>query len=201
MGVDLNEPAINFLRDIRFANATTRAGVPLAFFANDGMTIPGEAVANATITLVFSWDSMVHFPPIAVTSYLAEVRRVLRPGGTAFLHHSNLRLCDSLSPCPSGLYCRGEKTMTRQFIRGVPYVRAYGNSTPCGILDHAHKNPQGRNAGTTCESVAVDAQAHGLRVTKQERLPWGARFGFTDCLTWLERPRRRHRYPIGAAGP
>jgi ubiquinone/menaquinone biosynthesis C-methylase UbiE len=40
-------------------------------------------------TLVYCVDAMVHFDSDVVRSYLADVRRVLAPGGMAFFHHSN----------------------------------------------------------------------------------------------------------------
>jgi SAM-dependent methyltransferase len=40
-------------------------------------------------TLVFCFDSMVHFEPEVVRSYLRDTRRVLRRGGRGFFHHSN----------------------------------------------------------------------------------------------------------------
>jgi ubiquinone/menaquinone biosynthesis C-methylase UbiE len=46
--------------------------------------IPGE-----TISLVYSWDSMVHFEPEVVEQYVEEFARVLQPGGYGFVHHSN----------------------------------------------------------------------------------------------------------------
>lgn len=58
------------------------------FATTDGATLPG--VADASIDFAFSWDSLVHAEWDAVSGYLAELARVLRPGGTAFLHHSNL---------------------------------------------------------------------------------------------------------------
>ena len=44
---------------------------------------------DGSITLVYSFDSMVHFAPEVVRSYLRECRRVLVPGGHGFCHHSN----------------------------------------------------------------------------------------------------------------
>jgi hypothetical protein len=32
---------------------------------------------------------MVHFDKLVVRDYVAEIARILKPGGSAFLHHSN----------------------------------------------------------------------------------------------------------------
>ena len=45
--------------------------------------------ADGAFSLVYSFDSMVHFEKEVVRSYLRDTRRVLRPGGRGFFHHSN----------------------------------------------------------------------------------------------------------------
>ena len=52
----------------------------------DGRSLP---LPDATATFLFCFYSMVHFDSDVVRAYLREARRVLRPGGHAFLHHSN----------------------------------------------------------------------------------------------------------------
>ncbi len=57
------------------------------FIKNDGLSLNG--VADASVSLVYSFDSMVHFDSDVMREYLKEFRRVLKPGGTGFIHHSN----------------------------------------------------------------------------------------------------------------
>lgn len=57
------------------------------FIANDGLHLTG--VADASIDFVFSMDSLVHVDWPTLQSYLAEIARVLKPGGAAMIHHSN----------------------------------------------------------------------------------------------------------------
>jgi SAM-dependent methyltransferase len=45
--------------------------------------------ADGAFSLVYSFDSMVHFEGEVVRSYLRDTLRVLRPGGRGFFHHSN----------------------------------------------------------------------------------------------------------------
>jgi ubiquinone/menaquinone biosynthesis C-methylase UbiE len=45
-------------------------------------------VQAASIDWVWSFDVFVHIAPLDVASYLGEIARVLRPGGTAVIHHS-----------------------------------------------------------------------------------------------------------------
>ncbi|WP_192243582.1 class I SAM-dependent methyltransferase [Mesorhizobium silamurunense] len=52
----------------------------------DGKSLPFE---KGRFSSVFSYDSMVHFEPLTVASYIMEVASVLKPRGRAVLHHSN----------------------------------------------------------------------------------------------------------------
>lgn len=57
------------------------------FLVTDGRSLAG--VENGAVDFAFSWDSLVHAGPEALEGYLVELARTLRPGGSAFLHHSN----------------------------------------------------------------------------------------------------------------
>ncbi len=77
-------------------------------------------VPDATLTAVMSYDAMVHFERECVFGYLHEIRRVLRPGGLALLHHS--------------IYDQHP----RRDIRSNPDWRAYmPESEFRGAVDHA----------------------------------------------------------------
>jgi len=80
--VDVNVENIAYCRS-RFAGRDER----ISFIVNSGATL--DAVPDASVTLVYCYDSMVHFHSDVVRSYLREFKRILRPGGRAFLHHSN----------------------------------------------------------------------------------------------------------------
>lgn len=47
-------------------------------------------VENEFVSAIFCFDAMVHFEYDAVFSYLQDAFRILRPGGRALFHHSNL---------------------------------------------------------------------------------------------------------------
>jgi ubiquinone/menaquinone biosynthesis C-methylase UbiE len=59
----------------------------LTLICNSGTDL--KEIPDESITFGFCWDSMVHFDPDVVRSYLGEFRRVLKPGAFAFCHHSN----------------------------------------------------------------------------------------------------------------
>lgn len=79
--VDINDECLNACRQ-RFAGDAR-----FSYVKTDGASLKG--VGDASITLVYSFDSMVHFAPEVVRSYLRECHRVLVPGGHGFCHHSN----------------------------------------------------------------------------------------------------------------
>jgi len=56
------------------------------YILSQGGTFP--EVGDSSIDWVWSFDVFVHIAPLDVASYIAEIARVLRPGGTAVIHHS-----------------------------------------------------------------------------------------------------------------
>lgn len=58
----------------------------LAYFTNNGNDLP--RIRNNSQDLVFSFDSFVHFHKNVTDDYLAEIYRVLKPGGKGYIHHS-----------------------------------------------------------------------------------------------------------------
>jgi SAM-dependent methyltransferase/Flp pilus assembly protein TadD len=79
--VDINEENIAFCRR-RFAGDER-----FVFYRNNGVTL--EQIPDNSLSLVYSFDAMVHFDSDVVRHYLKEFRRILRPGGRGFCHHSN----------------------------------------------------------------------------------------------------------------
>lgn len=80
--VDLVPGCIDACRK-RFGDAPN-----IRYVVNDGQSLPGTP--DHSVDFVFSWDSLVHVDRDPIRRYLFEIARVLRPGGHAFLHHSNL---------------------------------------------------------------------------------------------------------------
>ena len=82
--VDVNPDNIAYCRD----NIQPLGNVHLV--QNNGVDF--EQLGNETFTFAYTFDSMVHFDLELVISYVAEISRVLKVGGLAFIHHSNY--CD-----------------------------------------------------------------------------------------------------------
>jgi ubiquinone/menaquinone biosynthesis C-methylase UbiE len=79
--VDINQENIDYCRE-RF-----RGDDAFSFFKNDGLSLAG--VPDDSVSLVYSFDSMVHFDSDVMRAYLGEIRRILKAGGSGFIHHSN----------------------------------------------------------------------------------------------------------------
>jgi SAM-dependent methyltransferase len=67
----------------RFANVST-----LRYHQTDGMTLP--ALPPASQDYVIAFDVFVHFEPRLIYWYLRQIAELLRPGGTAVIHYSNV---------------------------------------------------------------------------------------------------------------
>jgi ubiquinone/menaquinone biosynthesis C-methylase UbiE len=82
IGVDLSSSCVAACRD-RFSNARTAT-----FEMNDGTSLP--MINDDSVDFAFSFDSLVHVEHDVISSYLAELKRVLTQDGIAVIHHSNL---------------------------------------------------------------------------------------------------------------
>lgn len=60
----------------------------IEYHVNDGRSLP--MIADASLDLIFSWDSLVHAEGDVMDDYAKEFARVLKPDGAGFIHHSNM---------------------------------------------------------------------------------------------------------------
>ena len=79
--MDIHESNIEFCRT-RLAEHEN-----VQYVVNNGYDL--QPFANDSLTAIFCYDAMVHFPGDVVESYLRDTARVLFPGGLALYHHSN----------------------------------------------------------------------------------------------------------------
>lgn len=79
--MDVNEQNIEFCRQ-RFAENST-----VEYALCDGRSL--SELPDSTVSFFYCFDAMVHFDIEIVLSYIKELKRVLKPKGHAFLHHSN----------------------------------------------------------------------------------------------------------------
>mmetsp|Transcript_127135 Transcript_127135/g.230969 ORF Transcript_127135/g.230969 Transcript_127135/m.230969 type:complete len:323 (-) Transcript_127135:158-1126(-) len=85
LATDIDPTAVRSCKH-RFASRKL-PGKNLSFSVVDGVHLP---VPDNSISLIYQFDSGVHFHREVIRRYLLEFQRVLRPGGTGFFHHSNL---------------------------------------------------------------------------------------------------------------
>lgn len=83
--VDYNQYAL----DQTLARLGTRqGGCEISYHRNNGLDL--AMVPDETITAIYCWDSAVHFEKSVLLGYIGEFARILVPGGSGFLHHSDL---------------------------------------------------------------------------------------------------------------
>lgn len=78
--VDLSPKCIEFCKNQFASHAHVR------YYVNDGKSLPDDL--DGAVDFLWSFDAFVHMDRHVVGSYLAEIHRVLKPGGTAILHHA-----------------------------------------------------------------------------------------------------------------
>jgi SAM-dependent methyltransferase len=82
-GIDITERVVLHCRRM-FGALRSRP----VFLLGDGFCL--DHVQSRSISLVFSFGSLVHAEMDCLSSYAIEIHRVLEPGGHAFIHHSNI---------------------------------------------------------------------------------------------------------------
>lgn len=81
-GVDIAPNCIEFCQQ----NHSTVKGTK--FFLVDGMHL--NHIEDESIDLIYSFDSLVHVDLAVMRAYVREASRVLKSGGVAMFHHSNV---------------------------------------------------------------------------------------------------------------
>ncbi len=126
----------------------------------------GDSLAfldDQSIDFCFSWEALVYCEFEAVQGYLTDLRKKLKDGGMAFLHHSNI-----------GAY-PGYFNLTKH----VPKP-ARDFLKKRGLLDY----DQCRGRTVTAENFAALARDLGFEIWSQELIPWGGK-RLIDCFTTL----------------
>lgn len=125
-GIDLSQQCVDFCR-ARFAGRAEAT-----FSVNDGLSL--AAAAGERFDLVFSFDSLVHADVEVFAAYVPQILALLKPGGLAFLHHSNLaafpevtefqhRSTSVSAPVVAGLVARhGGRVLVQEMFNGGPNI-------------------------------------------------------------------------------
>jgi SAM-dependent methyltransferase len=91
--VDISERPLTLCRE-RLAAAEN-----VEYVLSAGSDLPG--VRDSSVDAIWSFDVFVHVAPMDQAGYLAEIARVLTPGGVALIHHADGRNLGDL-PSRSG---------------------------------------------------------------------------------------------------
>ena len=149
------------------------------FESNDGRSLP--MVADSSIDLAFSFDSLVHVEAEVLADYLRELARVLKPDGVAFLHHSNY-----------GSYQRSARALAplQPAFRPLPSKarRALGRT---GIS----RGNDWRAHSVSAARFAELCNQAGLHCAGQELINWAGGIILLDCISVVTRPQSRWDRP------
>jgi SAM-dependent methyltransferase len=172
--VDVAAHALDACRR-RFAGATH-----LRYHVGDGTSLP--MVADRSVDLAFSFDSLVHAEADVLEAYAGELARALAPDGVAFLHVSNM-----------GAYARGAA-----LARRIP-DRLRRRMTIHGLLPNVYA---WRAESTTGEGFAAMCERAGLACIGLELIAWHYGRQLTDAIALLTpRGSRRERPRITLRNP
>ncbi len=81
--LDLSSNCIEFCKQ-RFQKENK-----IEYHVNDGKSL--SMIADNSVDFLFSYDSLVHVDKETLASYIQQFKRILKPEGVAFIHHSNLK--------------------------------------------------------------------------------------------------------------
>lgn len=74
-------------KNIDYCRERLKENSEIQYYKNDGYDL--KELESDTYTALFTYDAMVHFEMLDVSSYLNDIFRVLKGGGRALFHHSN----------------------------------------------------------------------------------------------------------------
>jgi ubiquinone/menaquinone biosynthesis C-methylase UbiE len=157
--VDLSSKCIDACRQ-RFRDTTH-----IEYHVNDGRTLP--MVADGSVDFVFSFDSLVHVDAEAIESYLSELGRVLKPGGTGFIHHSNV--AERAGRPSIDRFLASPHRLHALFRRPLPVRQTHGRA-----LD------------VSASVFRAGAAKAGVSCISQEKVNWGGD-DLIDCLSTIRK--------------
>src|ERR1700722_4148406 len=162
-------------------------------YVNDGKSL--AMVEDASVDFAFSFDSLVHVEADVIAAYLNELGRKLKPGGFAFLHHSNLRAYSNSIWLPKTIgrpQPIGDGGKSAPMSRGLWLRRRLKSKlTDLGLV-----NTFDNRAESMCAKVFREAcDPAGLECTTQELVNWNHGPSLIDCFSVVTPRDGRTRKP------
>lgn len=168
--VDVAEDCIAACRE-RFGPDTN-----ISYHVNDGKSL--DMIADRSIDLAFSFDSLVHAEADVLEAYLGQLATKLTANGVGFIHHSNM-----------GAYRRAAR-----LARMVP-----GRLRPALTMRRLLVNVYAwRAESTTAELFAALCKRVGLVCVAQEKIRWEYGRGLTDAISLFTLPGSLWERPLVA---
>lgn len=169
--VDLSENCIEHCQR-RFASSSH-----IEYHVNDGRSL--DAIADGSVDLAFSFDSLVHVDSDVISGYLAQLERKLSPDGVGFVHHSNAGHHRSLSALARRAPQRALRPLVNMGV--LPDVYAWRDET------------------MTAERFREACRDSGLTCCTQEQIAWQTGRYLIDVLSTFTRPGSRFARPLAVA--
>ncbi len=126
-------------------------GICMDRFGSDPR-IEGHVLADSTLSfqadnsvdVIWSYDVFVHVNPEDTARYLEEAARVLRPGGTAIVHHSGTYSDDQVAADGYRSHMTAELFASLAVHNGLRVVGQDHELAhmPGDVISHLHKDPQ-----------------------------------------------------------
>lgn len=150
--IDLSETCIEHCQ-ARFAEFNH-----IRYYVNDGKSL--QQIEDSSVDFVFCFDSLVHAEYDVICVYLKEIQRILVPGGSAVIHHSNLAAVPQ----------HNRKTRWNKFLKQL------GVRIKTGL-------PHWRSVSVSADLVLAAAKEMHLPCTGQEIFKWIDTPYETDCIS------------------
>ena len=143
------------------------------FHVNDGRSL--SMVSDDSTDFAFSFDSLIHAEENVLEAYLKELSKKLGPGGTGFIHHSNM------GAYPARLSLFGYYNRLPSFVRRrlLPINR---------VEDALSINIAGwRATSMTAALFRKHCESAGLRCISQELFSWNKGKCLIDAISVIAR--------------
>lgn len=162
-------------------------------YVNDGKSL--AMVEDASVDFAFSFDSLVHVEADVIAAYLNELGKKLKPGGFAFLHHSNLRAYSNSIWLPKTIgrpQPIGDGSKSAPMSRGLWLRRRLQSK----LTDWGLVNTFDNRAESMCAKVFRQAcDPAGLECKTQELVNWNHGPSLIDCFSVVTPRNGRTRKP------
>jgi SAM-dependent methyltransferase len=152
-------------------------------YVNDGKSL--GMVEDRSVDFAFSYDSLPHVEADVIGAYLQELGRKLKPGGFAFIHHSNLESYRKSLWIPKAIVrpqpMKANSGQNGHVPRSLWLRRSLKTKlTNWGLVVNTFNN---RAESVSARIFLELCDAAGLDCVSQELVNWNFGPWLTDCLS------------------